>query len=44
MTSTNASYPTASRTTGSILMKTDERSVCLKCHGHSVNFDYTQYP
>lgn len=40
MTQTNTDFPTASLTTGSILMKTDERSVCLKCHGHSVNFNY----
>lgn len=40
MTNTNTIYPTASLTTGSILMKLDERSICLKCHGHSVNFNY----
>lgn len=41
MTVTNATYPGASLTTGSILMKLDERSICLKCHGHDVNFAYT---
>lgn len=40
MTNTNSEFPTASLTTGSILMKVDERSICLKCHGHSVNFGY----
>ncbi|HEY5975404.1 MAG TPA: hypothetical protein VIU41_11730, partial [Geobacteraceae bacterium] len=40
MTNTNTEFPSASLTTGSILMKTDERSICLKCHGHSVNFGY----
>jgi hypothetical protein len=40
MTNTNAEFASASLTTGSILMKTDERSICLKCHGHSVNFGY----
>lgn len=44
MTNTNAEHPGASLTTGSILMKTDERSVCLKCHGTSVNFSYTATP
>jgi len=40
MTNTNATYASASLTTGSILMKLDERSICLKCHGHNVNFNY----
>jgi hypothetical protein len=44
MTNTNLEHPDASLTTGSILMKTDERSVCLKCHGNSVNFNYVATP
>lgn len=40
MTNTNTTYPTASLTTGSILMKLDERSICLKCHSHDVNFQF----
>lgn len=44
MTNTNLEHPSASLTTGSILMKTDERSVCLKCHGTSVNFTYNAIP
>lgn len=44
MTNTNLENPGAALTTGSILMKTDERSVCLKCHSQSVNFGYTATP
>lgn len=40
MTATNATYPGASLTTGSILMKLDERSICLKCHAKDVNFAF----
>jgi predicted CXXCH cytochrome family protein len=40
MTVTNNTYASASLTTGGILLKTDERSICLKCHGHDVNFSY----
>ncbi len=44
MTNTNAEHPGAALTNGSILLKTDERSVCLKCHGTSVNFNYVATP
>lgn len=41
MTNTNTNFASASLTSGSILLKTDERSVCIKCHGHDINFQYT---
>ncbi len=41
MDQTNTIYPNASLTTsGSYLLKTDERTMCVKCHGHGVNFQY----
>lgn len=40
MTTTNTTYASASLTSGSILMKLDERSICLKCHSHDVNFQF----
>lgn len=38
MTLTNTNHPGASLTTGSILLKSDNRQLCADCHGYDVNW------
>lgn len=38
MTLTNTNHPTASLTSGSILLKADNRQLCADCHGYDVNW------